>query len=338
MKKSSKLTYVAQSIPNIPWQDRPAGCIDTIWRYDANPVIPRNLIPCSNSIFNSAVVPYKGKFVGVFRVDDKRRASRLHFGRSDDGLNWNIDNDPIKLTPENKRVKEVNSSGIAHGYDPRVVLIDDRYWITWCSGNHGPTIGVAWTRDFRKYYQVEHAFLPYNRNGVLFPRKINGKYVMLSRPSDNDHTLFGDIFLSESPDMVYWGCHRHVMAKGLGWGWLKIGAGPIPIETSEGWLLIYHGVCGTCSGFIYSIGAALLDRNDPSQVIVDCENYLLTPEEPYETTGFVPNVAFPCATLQDSATGRIAIFYGAADTYCALAFTQVDELIAYIKANPNKPM
>ncbi|MDZ7333083.1 MAG: glycosylase, partial [candidate division KSB1 bacterium] len=122
------------------------------------------------------------------------------------------------------------------------------------------------------------------------------------------------------------------------WRSLKIGAGPIPIETTEGWLLIYHGVCLTCTGYIYSIGAALLDIDDPSRVIVDCENYLLTPEEPYETVGFVPSVTFPCATLQDADTGRIAIFYGAADTYCALAFAQVDELIDYIKSHPARPL
>jgi len=149
----------------------------------------------------------------------------------------------------------------------------------------------------------------------------------------------GDIYLSQSPDMTYWGKHRLVMQTTHYW-WknVKLGAGPIPIETTEGWLMIYHGVCATCSGFIYSIGAALLDIDDPSKVIVDCENYLLTPEEFYETNGFVPNVTFPCATLQDAATGRLAIFFGAADTYCALAFAQVDESIDYIRAHPNSPL
>ena len=97
--------------------------------------------------------------------------------------------------------------------------------------------------------------------------------------------------------------------------------------------MLYHGVCNTCNGFVYSMGAALLDLDDPSNVLVDCKNYLLTPELPYETTGFVPNVAFPCASIQDAVTGRIAIFYGAADTYSAIAFAQVDEVIAYIKEN-----
>jgi beta-1,4-mannooligosaccharide/beta-1,4-mannosyl-N-acetylglucosamine phosphorylase len=217
--------------------------------------------------------------------------------------------------------------------------MDGTYYITWCNYFNGPTVGIAKTKDFKTFIQLENAFLPFNRNGVLFPRKINGNYVLLNRPSDNGHTPFGDIYLSESPDLTYWGKHKLVMKTSHYW-WknTKLGAGPVPIETEEGWLLIYHGVCTTCSGYIYSIGAAILDINNPSKILYDCENYILTPEEPYETTGFVPNVCFPCATLQDSDTGRIAVFYGAADTYSALAFTQVDDLIAYIKANPNKPI
>jgi beta-1,4-mannooligosaccharide/beta-1,4-mannosyl-N-acetylglucosamine phosphorylase len=193
---------------------------------------------------------------------------------------------------------------------------------------------VAKTRDFKTFIQLENAFLPFNRNGVLFPKKIDGEFVMLNRPSDNGHTPFGDIFLSRSPDMTFWGKHRRVMpVSKLWWKGTKIGAGPIPIETTEGWLMIYHGVCNTCNGFVYSMSAALLDLDDPSKVIANCDNYMLTPEEDYETTGFVPNVAFPCATVQDAALGRMAIFYGAADTFCAIAFAQVDEMIDYIKKN-----
>ena len=158
--------------------------------------------------------------------------------------------------------------------------------------------------------------------------------MMLSRPSDSGHTPFGDIFLSESPDMVYWGKHRHVMGKGSEW-WesLKIGGGAAPIETSEGWLLFYHGVTGTCNGYVYSIGGAILDIDNPSIVKYRCENFLLTPQEWYEERGFVQNVTFPCATIHDSESGRIAIYYGAADTYVGLAFTTVDGVVDYIKAN-----
>ena len=87
----------------------------------------------------------------------------------------------------------------------------------------------------------------------------------------------------------------------------------------------------TCNGFVYSMGGAILDIDEPSKVLYRCANYLLTPEEPYEVTGFVPNVVFPCATLQDGDTGRIAIYYGAADTHVGLAFTTADQVVNYIK-------
>lgn len=157
---------------------------------------------------------------------------------------------------------------------------------------------------------------------------------LLSRPSDSGHTPFGDIFLSQSPDMEFWGRHRHVMGKsGNWWENLKIGGGAAPIETSEGWLLFYHGVTGTCNGYVYSIGGAILDRDEPSRVLHRCSTFLLTPETDYEERGFVPNVCFPCATLQDAATGRIALYYGCADSYVGLAFTTADEVVDYIKAH-----
>ena len=106
---------------------------------------------------------------------------------------------------------------------------------------------------------------------MLFPRKIDGKYFMLSRPSDNGHTPFGDIYISQSPDMCHWGMHRKVMGRGgdeqgIWWQRTKIGAGPIPIETDDGWLMIYHGVIDTCNGFVYHMGAALLDLDEPWRV------------------------------------------------------------------------
>jgi len=323
-----RLTIVGPPLPNIPWEDRPEGCQDVVWRYSRNPIIPRNLIPSSNSIFNSAAVPYKDGFAGVFRCDDKRRRMQLHAGRSKDGINWEIQNEPIRFVCSDPELGRFQ-----YGYDPRVCWIEDRYYVTWCNGYHGPTIGVGYTYDFETFYQLENAFLPCNRNGVLFPRKINGKYAMLSRPSDYGHTPFGDIFYSESPDMTHWGHHRHVMSPKGGWQSTKIGAGPTPIETSEGWLLIYHGVLTSCNGFVYSFGAALLDLEQPWKVMYRSAPYLLSPQTLYECVGDVPNVAFPCAALVDPPTKRIAIYYGGADTVTCLAFGKVDEIIQFVKDN-----
>jgi beta-1,4-mannooligosaccharide/beta-1,4-mannosyl-N-acetylglucosamine phosphorylase len=314
-------------IANLPWEDRPAGSSEAIWRYSKNPVIPRDLIPSSNSIFNSAVVPYKGEFAGVFRCDDRTRRMVMHRGFSADGVNWKLDPETIKFECDEPEIAE-----FVYGYDPRVVWIEDRYYITWCNCYHGPTIGVGWTKDFESFHQYENAFLPFNRNGVLFPRKINGNFAMLSRPSDNGHTPFGEIFYSESPDLTYWGKHRHVMAPvENSWQATKVGGGPVPIETSEGWLLIYHGVLTSCNGFVYSASVALLDLEKPWKVIARATPYVISPQTLYECVGDVPNVVFPCAALCDAETGRLAIYYGAADTVTGLAFAYVDELVEFAK-------
>ena len=317
-------------LPHIPWQERPEGCGTVLWRYSSNPVIPRNALPDSNSIFNPAVVPFADGFAGVFRCDDCNIRMTLHRGFSMDGIHWELD--PLKLELDSDD-EEIGSW--VYGYDPRVCRIGDRYYLSWCNGYHGPTIGLAWTDDFETFHQMENVCLPYNRNGVLFPRKIGGRYAILSRPSDTGHTPFGDIFYSESPDLEFWGRHRFVMGptpfEKSAWQCCKTGAGPVPIETSEGWLLIYHGVHHTCQGYNYSFGAALLDLEKPWKVLARTGAYLLHPETAYECMGDVPNVCFPCAALHDPESGRIAIYYGSADTCVSLAFGYIDEIIQFIK-------
>jgi beta-1,4-mannooligosaccharide/beta-1,4-mannosyl-N-acetylglucosamine phosphorylase len=313
-------------LPNIPWQERPAGCHEVMWRYDANPVIRRDQTPTSNSIFNSAVVPFDGGFAGVFRCDNRCREAWLHVGRSANGFDFDIDPEPIRFVGADAEIAPP-----IEAYDPRVCYLEDRYYVTWCNYYHGPTIGMAHTTDFRTFHQMENTFLPYNRNGVLFPRKIGGRYAMLSRPSDTGHTPFGDIFYSESPDLCYWGRHRFVMGATSGWQSKKIGAGPVPIETSQGWLLIYHGVLNSCNGFVYSMGAALLDLEVPWKVRYRSQPYLLSPQALYECVGDVPNVVFPCAALADAETGRLAVYYGCADTVTGIAFAYLDELIEMLQ-------
>ena len=332
------------SMPNIPWMEKPEGCRDVVWRYSANPIIKRDQIMVkkangyrepSNSIFNSSVVPFENgdyKFAGVFRVDDRERNMELHVGFSKDGINWDINEERIHFECDIPEVAQWQ-----YGYDPRCVWIEDRFWITWCNAyGWKPTIGVGWTKDFKEFHQMENAYLPFNRNGVLFPRKINGEYVMFSRPSDSGHTPFGDMYLSHSKDMTYWGKHRHVMAPDRGWESKKIGAGPIPIETSEGWLVFYHGVLESCNGFVYSFGACILDKDQPWKVKYRCREYLINPREIYETVGDVQNVTFPCAALCDKDTGRIAIYYGCADTCVSMAFCYAEEVVEYVKAHSNK--
>ena len=305
------------ALGNIPWQEKPEGCKYPVWRYDGNPIITRDNLYMANSIFNSAVVPYGDGFAGVFRVDYLSRDQKLVTGFSKDGVKWQLDDKVI-----------------FEGYDPRLCLLDGKYYLSWVNLTpYGTTIGIAYTEDFKSWTQLEDACYPVARNGVLFPRKVGGEYLLLIRPCDRGHTPYGDIFISRSKDLTYWGRHRFVMSPVKNWEMTKVGAGPTPIETDEGWLMFYHGVLTSCNGFTYSIGAALLDINEPWKVLHRADCFLLAPHEIYECVGDVPNVVFPCAALTDAETGRIAVYYGAADTSVALAFTTVDETINFIKQN-----
>ena len=294
----SKTILYCDALPGIPWQDKPAGAELPLWRYTENPVIRRNPLPGVARIFNSAVVPFEGGYIGVFRGEQTNGIPFIYLGRSADGIHWDFDRDKIPF---------VNEQGEPfmppYAYDPRLVKVEDTYYIIWCQDFYGASIGIAKTRDFQTFTRVENPFVPFNRNAVLFPRKINGMFTLLSRPSDSGHTPFGDIFLSQSPDMEFWGRHRHVMGKSGNW-WENL-----------------------------KIGGAILDRDQPSRVLHRCSTFLLTPETDYEERGFVPNVCFPCATLQDAATGRIALYYGCADSYVGLAFTTVDDVTDYIKTH-----
>jgi beta-1,4-mannooligosaccharide/beta-1,4-mannosyl-N-acetylglucosamine phosphorylase len=315
-------------VTGIPWEEPPPGTDTVLWRSSRNPILTPDAVPGANSIFNSAVVPFREGYAGVFRVDDACRTMNLHAGKSPDGVDWEIEPRPIAFEAGESRVAEIQER-FEHAYDPRVTWLEDRYYVTWCSGYHGPTIGVAYTHDFETFHQLENAFLPFNRNGVLFPRRIAGSYAMLSRPSDGGHTAFGDIFYSESPDLVHWGRHRHVLGPvPLTWQSTKVGAGPTPIETAEGWLLLYHGVLTSCNGFVYALGAALLDLDRPWRVLARSSGYLLSPQAGYERVGDVPNVVFPCAALVDGELDRLSVYYGAADTVVCLAHGRLSEVLA----------
>jgi len=304
---------------------------ETIFRrHPGNPIITAKAVPGANSIFNSAVLRYKDGYAGVFRVDMQDIGSTLHSGFSRDGLNWDIE----------ERLIDISGKVPAHmrpgmGYDPRVTELEGGYYVTWCyyPGGPGPCIGLARTKDFRKYTQLAEVMFPYNRNALLFPRKIRGKYAALHRPSDQGHTPFGVIYYATSTDLINWGEHKFMMGPASWWEGTKIGAGPVPIETKEGWLLIYHGVRTTCSGFVYCAGGAILDLHEPWKVRYRSRKYLLAPTEPYEMVGDVPNVLFPNSAIVDWKTRQVALYYGGADTVVGLAHADIDELMKFIKKN-----
>jgi beta-1,4-mannooligosaccharide/beta-1,4-mannosyl-N-acetylglucosamine phosphorylase len=297
-------------------------------RYKGNPIITAEAVPRANSIHNSAIVRFGEGYVGIFRIDEIDFNFTLHLGRSKDGVHWEIEPDILEM--------EVNDTYLERRdrtYDPRITKIDDTYYITWCIDSpQGPCIGLAKTVDFKTFERMENPLPPSNRNCVIFPRKINGEYAILHRPSDRGHTPFGDMFYSASPDLIYWGNHRFVFGVlPNGWQSTKVGPGPRPIETKEGWLLIYHGVWTSCNGYLYYVGAALLDLEEPWKVLYRTKDYLLAPTEPYERIGDVPNVVFPSSAIVDK--GIMRLYYGCADTCISMAEAKLDDVIEFVKTH-----
>ena len=144
---------IGKELANIPWQEKPQDYPRPVWRYTENPIIDRYAIPTSNSIFNSAVVPFEDGFAGVFRCDSLGVSMDIYAGFSKDAIHWEINHDPIRFEGADPEI--LNRE---YRYDPRVCFIEDRYYITWCNGYHGPTIGVAYTFDFKTFVQLENAF------------------------------------------------------------------------------------------------------------------------------------------------------------------------------------
>jgi len=296
-------------------------------RYKGNPIVTAKAVPRANSIHNSAIVPYKDGFAGVFRVDEIDMDYRMHIGWSKDGIKWDIEPGVIKMECDNPDIPID-----AGTYDPRITQIGDTFYFTWCiNSRQGPCIGLATTKDFKTFKQLENPLPPANRNCVIFPKKINGKFAILHRPSDRGHTPFGDMFFSQSPDLMHWGCHRFVFGTIGGWQATKIGPGPAPIEIDEGWLLIYHGVWTSCNGYLYYAGAAILDKEKPWKVLYRTKDYLLAPTEIYERVGDVPNVVFPSSAVILGET--IRLYYGCADTCISMAEGKLKDVIEFTKTH-----
>lgn len=210
--------------------------------------------------------------------------------------------------------------------DCRLTRIGDWWYFlapqgTWEIGFEGVCMVMYRTRDFLNTELVDIVALPNNRGASLFPEKIGGYYWRLDRPMADT----GSIWLSRSPDLLYWGHHRPLLAPGYSiWNGKKIGPTP-PVRVPEGWLVILHGVDQSCDGAHYYIGAMLLDGADPSRILGKTQSWLLEPETSYETTGQVDNVVFPCGALVKG--DELWVYYGAADTCVGLATGSVHAVV-----------
>lgn len=241
--------------------------------------------------------------------------SHLRVARSKDGVNFEIERQPA-LVPEH----ELEAWGIE---DPRVTQIGDTYYITYSSASsRGVGAALAETKDFRSFKKHGMMLAPENKDVVLFPEPIQGKYVAMHRPVPKS---FGapEIWIAESPDLLHWGNHRFLMGLSeQGWDSARMGGGAVPIKTQQGWLALYHGAD---SKHRYCMGAVLLDLHDPGRVLARSSRPFLEPEADYEVNGFFGKVVFSCGALLEGDTVRM--YYGAADEVMALADVPLQDIL-----------
>jgi len=241
--------------------------------------------------------------------------SHLRLARSSDGINFKIEDTPA-ITPAN----DYETFGLE---DPRITLIDDTYYISYVAVSPlGVTTCLISTRDFNSFQRHGAIFCPENKDAVLFPEKINGKYYALHRPVS---PLFKkqDIWLADSPNLTCWGNHRASMEPRPGrWDEAKIGASAVPFKIKHGWLEIYHGADRNNR---YCLGAVLLDRRQPWKVIARSQNPILQPQADYEIEGFFGNVVFSCGLLYEDE--KLKIYYGVADTAVCFAELPLQDVL-----------
>lgn len=303
-------------------------------RHPSNPILTAYDWPYFvNAVFNAGAVRLlSGETVLLCRVEDCSGLSHLCVARSADGIsNWKIDPHPTLLPDVRNHPEEM--WGIE---DPRVVWIPEReaYAVTYTSySQRGPCVSLAMTTDFRQFDRVGMVFQPEDKDAALFPRRIDGRWLMVHRPVPRQGTA--NIWMSYSPDLRHWGDHTLVLESrdGAWWDANKIGLSPPMIETTEGWLMMYHGVRMTAAGCIYRLGLALFDLEEPTRCLMRGTKWIMGPERDYERTGDVGDVVFPCGyTLADD-QDTIHLYYGAADTCIARATGRVSELLSWLSEN-----
>ena len=263
------------------------------------------------------------------RIEDRTGISHLGVARSADGLTgWTVDSEGA-LRPD--VAFEEERLGIE---DPRVTRIGEEWAIAYTGfSTDGPLVLLATTRDFKTYARHGVVLPPQNKDAALFPDRVGGRYALLHRPMAGLVGVGAGIWISYSPDLRHWGGHRPVLASGDAGSWAsqKVGIGPPPLLTPEGWLVLYHGVRATAAGSIYRVGLALLDREQPERVVAQSRDWVLGPETPYERVGDVGNVVFPCGWILGGDGDTLRVYYGAADTCVCVATASLEALLAHLR-------
>jgi predicted GH43/DUF377 family glycosyl hydrolase len=299
--------------------------IDVVRRWEGNPTLTAEDIPFPcNTVFNAGAVKIDGEYILLIRVEDLRGHSVLALARSEDGYHFAVQDEPVMVPCREGEFGVYERKGIE---DPRITRIEDTFYIIYTAvSDYGARLALAKTDDFRHFERIALISEPENKDGALFPRKIGGQYVRLDRPMVGDA---GNIWISYSDDLVSWRGARVLMTvRGDCWDSWRIGASVPPIETEHGWLEIYHGVKATSHGPIYRLGAAILDKDDPTKVLCRSAIPILAPREEYERTGDIPNVVYSTGAIMED-DGSLKIYYSGADTCICVGTVRLDELMQF---------
>jgi predicted GH43/DUF377 family glycosyl hydrolase len=306
-----------------------------VTRYAGNPILTPADIPYPvETVHNAGVTKYNGCYVMLFRSHLDTGRSILGLAESDDGFRFTPRPEPFLTPGREPPFSEYEEYGVE---DPRITLLEGTYYITYSAySRHGVRIALARTRDFETVERISLITQADYRNTVLFPEKIGGRYVRLDRPHSEISPW--SIWITYSPDLVYWGDSRVVM-KPVPYHWdeMKIGPGTPPIQTSKGWLNIYHGVFPTMDGCVYRLGVALHRLDDPAQILGVCDRWILQPEDPWEVVGYVHNVVFTCGAVPED-DGTLKLYWGAADTVMCAGTAILDELVDLCLTHSRPPM
>jgi predicted GH43/DUF377 family glycosyl hydrolase len=244
---------------------------------------------------------------------------------------WRFDDKPL-LTPDPAHPEEVWGCE-----DPRLVYLPEtKEWaITYTAySNRGPLVSLAMTNDFRVVRRMGPVMPPDDKDAALFPHKFGNRWIMIHRPAPLQG--LAHIWISYSPDLRHWGDHSVLLEarEGAWWDAGKIGLGPPPLQTAEGWLMMYHGAHATASGPIYRVGLALLDLEHPDIVLRRSDEWVMAPVNRYEVVGDVDKVVFPNGWVLDEAADRLFLYYGAGDSVVGLAEARFSQLMDYVRQMP----
>jgi predicted GH43/DUF377 family glycosyl hydrolase len=299
-------------------------------RHKQNPILTAADWPYPvNSVFNpAATLLPDGTTLLLCRVEDRRGLSHLCAARSINGVDeWCIDSEPTLLPDPEHYPEEL--WGIE---DPRITYLPElqTFAVVYTAyGREGPGVALALTDDFRTFERYGVIMSPEDKDAALLPHRIGGHWALIHRPVSE---LGAHIWISYSSDLRHWGSHK-LMLKARRGGWWdanKIGLSPPPIETKDGWLVIYHGVKHNASGCLYRLGLALFDLHTPEHCLRRGEEWMFGPEAPCEVQGDVANVVFPCGTTIAPDGDTLHLYYGAADTSIALATGSITKMRAWL--------